>query len=237
VELPQLFLPNCGVKILLVEDDSSLTESILAYLKQDGYICEHANNFLSAVDKVMLHTYDLAILDITIPGGNGLDIIHELKKKRAATGIIILSAKNSLDDKITGLDLGADDYLTKPFQLSELNARIKAVIRRRNFEGKKEIQFNEISIVPDSATALVKGLDVELTRKEFQLLLYFISNKNRVLTKEAIVSHLWGDNAEDATSFDYIYTHIKNLRKKLIEKGSADYVQSIYGLGYKFSEK
>lgn len=225
------------MKILLAEDDADLSDSILTYLKHDGYVCDSAGDFLPAIDKVMLYTYDLAIVDITLPNGNGLNIVRELKKQSPETGIIILSAKNSLDDKITGLDLGADDYLTKPFQLSELNARIKAIIRRRKFEGKKEILFNEICIIPDSAITRVNGAEVELTKKEFQLLLYFISNKNRVFTKQAIAAHLWGDSAEDFASFDSVYTHIKNLRKKLLEKGSPDYLQSVYGLGYKFSDK
>jgi len=156
------------MKILLVEDDSSLSDSIITYLKQDGYVCEHAQSFSSAIDKILTHQYDLAILDITLPGGNGMDIIIELKKQKPETGIIILSAKNSLGDKIKGLDLGADDYITKPFQLSELNARIKAIIRRRNFEGKKEIVFNEISIVPDSAI-LIGNRTTKLARVRRQI--------------------------------------------------------------------
>ena len=172
-----------------------------------------------------------------MPGGSGLDIIRTMKQKNSKTGIIIVSAKNSIDDKITGLDIGADDYLTKPFHLSELNARIKSLIRRRSFDGKKEIVFNEIRITPEEMQVSVKGQQLDLTKKEFDLLLYFITNKGRVLTKEALVEHLWGDNMDASDSFDFIYTHIKNLRKKMLEKGGADYIKTVYGMGYKFGEK
>jgi DNA-binding response OmpR family regulator len=175
-------------------------------------------------------------VDITIPGGSGLDIIRELKKKGSEAGIIIISAKNSIEDKISGLDLGADDYLTKPFHLSELNSRIKSIVRRRSFKGSNEICFHEISIVPDEMLVSVNKKTVTLTKKEFDLLLFFISNKNRVITKESIAEHLWGDDMDTADSFDFIYSHIKNLRKKLVEKGSEDYIQTVYGMGYKFGK-
>jgi DNA-binding response OmpR family regulator len=177
------------------------------------------------------------LVDITLPGGNGLDIIRQLKKARSKAGIIIISAKNSLDDKIEGLELGADDYLPKPFHLSELNARIKSVVRRRNFEGNSEIRFGEITIDPEAKSVAVNGKAVTVTKKEFGLLLFFISNKNRVITKESIAEHLWGDNMDMADSYDFIYSHIKNLRKKLIEAGSADYIKTIYGAGYKFGKE
>jgi len=224
------------MKILLIEDDISLGDSISAYLRQDGFDCEHASTFMSADDKLLFNFYDVVLVDITLPGGNGLDLIRTLKQRRPETGVLIISAKNSLDDKLMGLDIGADDYLTKPFHLAELNARIKAIIRRRAFEGKAEIEFNEIAINPMNVTVTVNKSLVDLTKKEFELLLFFVSNKNRVLTKESIATHLWGDNADSGFSYDFIYTHIKNLRRKLTEHGCADYIKSIYGMGYKFSE-
>lgn len=225
------------LKIILVEDDKALAESIIVYLKQDGFICDHANAFMSAEDKLLFRNYDLALIDITLPGGTGLDLVKTAKKQQPEMGIIIISAKNSLDDKLRGLDLGADDYLTKPFHLAELNARIKAIIRRKKFKRQETILFNEIVVDPVERTVSVHQKKLDLTKKEFDLLLFFISNKNRVLTKDAIVNHLWGNDADNSASFDFIYTHIKNLRKKLTEKGSGDYLQSIYGMGYKFSDK
>jgi len=225
------------MKILLIEDEKALSDSILSYLREEGHTCELASDFKSAGLKTDLYSYDCLVVDITLPGGSGLEIIRELKKKGSEAGIIIISAKNSLDDKISGLDLGADDYLTKPFHLSELNSRIKSIIRRRTFKGSKEIVFNEISMIPEEMQVMVGKKQIVLTKKEFDLLLFFISNKNRVITKESIAEHLWGDNMDTADSFDFIYSHIKNLRKKLIEKGSEDYIQTVYGMGYKFSEK
>lgn len=225
------------MKILLIEDEPELRRSIKQFLHQEGYVVESASDFMKAADKAGAYDYDCVLVDITIPGGTGLDIVKQLKKSRSKAGIIIISAKNSLDDKITGLELGADDYLAKPFHLAELNARIKSVIRRRNFEGSQEIVFEEIKINPDAQTVLVKGKNIALTKKEFDLLVFFISNKNRVITKESIAEHLWGDDMDMADSYDFIYSHIKNLRKKLIEAGSEDYIHSVYGAGYKFGDR
>jgi DNA-binding response OmpR family regulator len=222
------------MKILLIEDEPELRKSIKHFLHEENYLVESASDFSKAADKTELYDYDCVLVDITLPGGNGLDIIRRLKKSRSKAGIIIISAKNSLDDKVLGLELGADDYLTKPFHLSELNARIKSVIRRRSFDGEKEIVFEEIRVNPDSQTVTVKKKEVALTKKEFDLLVYFISNKNRVITKESIAGHLWGDDMDMADSYDFIYSHIKNLRKKLIEAGASDYIHTIYGAGYKF---
>ena len=222
------------MKILLIEDEPELRKSIKQFLHQEGYLVESAADFAKASDKAGIYDYDCVLVDITLPGGNGLDIVKQLKKSKSKAGIIIISAKNSLDDKVAGLELGADDYCTKPFHLSELNARIKSVIRRMSFEGDKEIVFEEIKINPDAQTVLVKKKDISLTKKEFDLLVFFISNKNRVITKESIAEHLWGDDMDMADSYDFIYSHIKNLRKKLIENGAADYIHTIYGAGYKF---
>lgn len=222
------------MKILIVEDEKELVSVIADYLKQEGYVCEMAFNFENAIEKCNLYNYDCIITDITLPDGNGLDLIRILKKNKQDTGVIIISAKNALDDKLTGLEIGADDYITKPFHLSELNARIKSVIRRRNFTGKNEVVINEIKILTDRAEVFVNEGILSLTKKEYDLLVFFLSNTNRVITKESIAEHLWGDNMDMADSFDFIYTHIKNLRKKIMEKGGKDYIQTVYGVGYKF---
>ena len=224
------------MKILLIEDEKELSRSIDTYLREENYICETAQTYDQARERINLYIYDCVIVDITLPDGNGLDIIRELKEKHIETGIIIISAKNSLDDKILGLEIGADDYLTKPFHLSELNARVKSIIRRRTFSGNNEIVFNEISIIPEKMQVTVNDQVVVLTKKEFEMLVFFIANKNRVITKESIAEHLWGDEMDMADSYDFIYTHIKNLRKKMIEKGGMDYIQTVYGMGYKFTE-
>ena len=224
------------MKILIIEDEKALNESIVFYLKNEGFICETALNYNEASQKINDYDYDVIVVDIMLPDGSGLDIVRELKANYIDTGIIILSAKDSLDDKILGLDLGADDYITKPFHLAELNSRIKSVIRRRNFNGNKEIIFNEIRIDPEKAEVTVNDQIINLTKKEYDLLLFFISNKNRVLTKESIAEHLWGDNIDMIDSFDFIFTHIKNLRKKIVNGEGKDYIKTIYGMGYKFSE-
>jgi len=222
------------MKILLIEDEKELSSTIQSYLTKGNYLCETALTYDSAMEKVHLYRYDCVIVDITLPDGNGLDIIQQLKKDHSETGIIIISAKNSLDDKIVGLDIGADDYLTKPFHLSELNARVKSIIRRRHFAGTNEIVMNEIRIVPEQMEVFIHNVEIELTKKEFDLLMFFLSNKNRVLTREAIAEHLWGEEIDLADSYDFIYTHIKNLRKKMVENNGRDYIRTIYGIGYKF---
>ncbi len=223
------------MKILVVEDEKELSASIVAFLKKEGYLCETAADFYVGDEKAGMNEYDCALVDITLPGGTGLDIVRSIKKLQPKTGIIIISAKNSLDDKIVGLDLGADDYITKPFHLAELNSRIKSVLRRRNFEGNKEVVLGQLRILPEAQEVFVNEKSIVLTKKEFALLLFFVANKNRVLTKESIAEHLWGEEADMADSFDFIYSHIKNLRKKLMEGGHEDMIQSVYGMGYKFS--
>lgn len=223
------------MKILIVEDEKDLAGSIKSYLEDDGYICDLALEFNEADLMINLYQYDCAVVDITLPNGSGLDIIKNLKKIGSKAGIVIISAKDSLDDKLKGLDIGADDYLTKPFHLAELNARIKAVIRRRHFEGEPEVVHNEIRINPEERRAYVNDQLVELTKKEFDLLLYMLSNKNQVLTKETIAEHLWGSNIDLVDSFEFIYSHVKNLRKKLEQNECTDYIQTVYGIGYRFN--
>jgi DNA-binding response OmpR family regulator len=222
------------MKILLIEDEPDLRKSIKQYLHQEGYVVESAADYIKGVAKVGIYDYDCVLVDITLPKGNGLDIVKQLKEKKSKAGIIIISAKNSLNDKINGLDLGADDYLAKPFNLAELNSRIKALIRRRNFDGNKAIVVNEITIIPEERIVKVNNEQVALTAKEYDLLLFFITNKNRVVSKNSIAEHLWGDDSDQMDSHDFIYVHLRNLRKKLAEKGCMDYVHMIYGIGYNF---
>jgi DNA-binding response OmpR family regulator len=222
------------MNILLIEDEKDLAHSIVEYLTRENFHCEAVSTFDKASEKINLYSYDCIIVDIGLPDGSGLDIIQELKKNKSETGIIIISARNSLGDRIYGLDTGADDYLTKPFHLSELNARVKSIIRRRSFSGQNEIIFNEIRLLTDQMQVFVNSIEVILTRKEYELLLFFLANKDRVLAKDSIAEHLWGDEMDLADSFDFIYTHIKNLRKKLMENGCEDYIKTIYGIGYKF---
>lgn len=224
------------MKILIVEDEIELLDSMASYLKNEDFICETANSFFDAEDKIVSFNYDIIILDITLPDGSGIDLLKLVKEQSSKTGVLIVSAKNSLDDKLKGLDLGADDYITKPFHLAELNSRVNSLIRRRNFDGDEFIEFNEIRVDPSSKEVTVHGKLIELTKKEFNLLLYFITNKNKVLTKESIAEHLWGDDIEMADSYDFIYTHMGNLRKKINKLGGNNYLQTMYGLGYKFTD-
>ncbi len=222
------------MKILIVEDERELAKSIVQYLRQESYVCEVAYTSSEAEEKIMLHEYDCILLDITLPDGNGLKILEKLKKERKLEGVIIISAKNSIDDKIKGLNLGADDYLPKPFHLAELGARVSSVIRRKRFDGNNEIKLHEISVDLLGKNVRVNGKMVDLTRKEYDLLLFIISNRGRVVTKNAIAEHLSGDDAEVFDNFDFIYAHVKNLKKKLSEVNCPDYIKSVYGLGYKF---
>jgi len=224
------------MKILIIDDEIELRVAINNYLVEEKYICELASNFSKAREKLSQFQYDIIILDIGLPDGNGLDLIEIIKNYNLQAGVIILSAKNSLDDKIGGLDLGADDYMTKPFQLSELNSRIKAILRRRKFEGKSILKFNEITINTDGSEVKIKNIPITLTKKEYDMLLYFVINKNRVLTKDAIAEHLWGDNIDLADNYDFIYTHLNNIRKKIKLKGGKNYIKTIYGMGYKFTD-
>ncbi|MCC3160166.1 response regulator transcription factor [Hymenobacter sp. 15J16-1T3B] len=221
------------MKILIVEDEAPLRASLLEYLRHDGYVCETAENYRQAHDKIKLYQYDCVLMDLTLPDGNGLNLVRTLKADKSAAGVLILSARDGLDDKIQGLELGADDYLAKPFHLAELNARLRAILRRRQFQGQRHLAFRDLTVWPDQALVQVKEQPITLTRKEYDLLLFFLANPNRVLTKEAIAEHIWGDAADMADSFDFIYTHLKNLRKKLQDAGADNYIRTIYGLGYK----
>ena len=223
------------MKLLIVEDELPLLNSIENYFVQAGNICESASSLRMASEKIALYNYDCILLDLGLPDGDGLALLRELKALNNRVGVLIISAKNSLDDKLDGLNLGADDYLVKPFHLSELMARVSAIVRRKQFDGENIIQFNELTVSFSAKQVTVNNIALTLTKKEFDLLVYFLANKGKVVSKNAIAEHLWGDEMDVADNFDFIYTHIKNLRKKLLEAGSADYLTSVYGVGYKFS--
>ena len=222
------------MKLLIIEDDRSLCTAINDYLKMEGHICEVAQNYRQAINKAADNTYDCIILDIGLPDGNGLDIIRELKANKSSDGILILSARSSLDDKLTGLKIGADDYLTKPFHFAEMSARINSIYRRNNLLGLNVISYNEIKVNTSDNQAYVNDALLNLTRKEYDLLVFFVTNRNRIITKESIVEHLWGDEVILTDSFDFVYTHVKNLRKKIVKAGGKNYIKCIYGFGYKF---
>lgn len=221
------------MKILIIEDEKALADSIEEYFGKQ-YKTERAPDYKTAVQKIMDYDYDCILLDITLPDGNGLNVLKMLKEDRKTDGVIIISAKDSLDDKITGLELGADDYLPKPFHLSELAARISSVIRRRKFEGKNELQVNDLSIDTDAKTVSHNGKILDLTRKEYDLLIYLTVNKNKVISKDAIAEHISGTQSDYLDNYDIIYAHIKNLKKKITAAGAEDHLKSVYGMGYKY---
>lgn len=225
------------MKILIIEDEKELVLTIKNFLESEDFLCEIACSYFDAEDSLSTHKYDIIILDLTLPGGDGLNLIKLIKETNRQAGLLIVSAKNSLDDKIKGLDMGADDYITKPFHLAELNSRIKSLARRRHFDGGSEIIFNEIKLNVDSSEVLINGKPLDLTRKEYEILLYFIVNRNRVLTRESIAEHVWGDEISYADNFDFIYSHIKNIRKKIELNNGRNYLHNVYGTGYKFSDR
>jgi len=221
--------------ILVVEDEPALASVLCEYLEHSGLESHHIIDGNLVIDWVKQATPKLIILDLMLPNRDGLDIYRELRTF-SDIPVVMATAKVEEIDRLVGLELGADDYITKPFHLAELNSRVNSLLRRRKFEGSNEIVYKEIEIDPVAKRAIVNEQTLDLTKKEYFLLLYFITNKDRVLTKEAIAEHLWGDNIDMVDNFDFIYTHMRNLRKKLKKSGANDYLQTIYGLGYKFGE-
>ncbi len=221
------------MKILIIEDEAGMRDNMRVSLQQEKYVVETASDYFSATEKLGIYEYDCILLDINLPGGSGLDILRELKKEGKDGGVIIVSAKDSLDDKITGLNLGADDYLPKPFHMAELHARVKSVVRRKTLKGNSSISINNMTIDPEQRTALVNKKDLELNRKEFDVLLYLVTNKNRLVNKTALAEHVWGDYIDEVNSFEFLYSQIKNLRKKLRDSNAEVEIQAIYGVGYK----
>lgn len=222
------------MKLLIIEDEKSLRDNIFNYFNDEGNICETSGSLGAAVEKLSAYQYDCILLDIGLPDGDGFGVLDYLRDNSRNEAVIIISARNSLNDKIQGLNTGADDYITKPFHLAELKARVVATYRRKMFNTNNKLIFNEITVNLLGRTVSVNGEAVILTRKEYDMLLYFIANKGKVISKNAIAEHMWGDEMDMHDNFDFIYTHIKNLRKKLLEAQCADYIKSIYGIGYKF---
>ena len=225
------------MKVLIVEDQVSLSDNIRNHLSKEGISCVCAFNVNEAIDALISAPFDIILLDIMLPDGSGMEVLKQVQQLDLVPGCLIISAKNSLDDRLTGLDLGADDYLTKPFHLSELLARIKAIYRRKSTGKVGPIEVNEISIYPSSFEVFVDQKALNLTRKEFELLSFFVANKNRVVSKQAIAEYLWGAQVDLYDSFDFVYQHIKNLRKKITQAGGNDYITTVYGFGYKFHLK
>lgn len=223
------------MRVLLVEDERELAGSIVSYLRDSEKIdCDHAGDLNRATELLELYDFDCFIVDIGLPDGSGLDMVKAIKDKDAEAGVIIISARDSIDDRVEGLNIGADDYLVKPFHLSELNARIYSLVRRLKFKGSSIFTFNEIALDPQSHQVKINDVPIELTKSEYNILYYLISNKNRVISKTSIAEHLAGDYVDVMNSLDFVYLHIKNLRKKLIKAGCTDYIKTVYGVGYKF---
>lgn len=222
------------MKLLIIEDDPEIQDSIIAYLAPEGYVCEQAYDVRTALDMITKSDYDCFLIDLNLPDGNGTEIIKKLKKDQNQGGIIVITARDAIEDRVKALEWGADDYLVKPFNLSELNARIKSLIRRIQFQGSQQISSGDMDIFPEYFKAIVKGKTLDLTKKEFEILMFFVSNAGRVIAKESLADQLWGDDSDFSYSFDFVYAQIKNLRKKLKEAGAKDYIQTIYGVGYKF---
>lgn len=224
------------MKILVVEDERKLSDSIVTYLSGESYLCEQAFTYAEARQKVNIYEYDCVLLDLMLPGGNGLDILSEIRKRRNPVGVIVISAKDSLDDKVKGLKIGADDYLPKPFHMAELGMRVYAVIRRREFSATNVLESEGVSVNLLEKSVTVNGVGVELTRSEYELLLFLIGNRNRVISKSAMAEHLSGDMADMMDNHDFVYTHIKNLKAKLAAAGCTDCIKNVYGTGYKWVE-
>lgn len=224
------------MKILIIEDERQLSNNILQYLRSQGYLCEQAFDFYSARAKVSAYDYDCILLDLMLPGGDGLEVLREIRRRKNPVGVIIISAKGSLDDKLAGLEIGADDYLPKPFPLPELSMRIYALIRRNNFSVSNCLQSGPVSIDLLERTVTVNGNAVVLTKSEYELLLFFVSNHGKAISKTAIAEHLSGEMADMLDNYDFIYSHVKNLKAKLAKNGCTDCIKTIYGMGYKWIE-
>ena len=221
------------MKILIIEDEKDLREVMTRSLEKERFIVETAVDYPTALQKINDYDYDCILLDIMLPGGNGLSILEELKKVKKRESVIIVSAKDSIEDKVTGLDLGADDYLAKPFHLAELHARVKSVIRRHQTDGNTEIEIENLILHPDDHTVFINGEELKLNRKEFDLLYYFVTNPNRLINKTTLAEAVWGDNIDQADSLDFIYSQVKNLRKKMKNAEAIPEIKAVYGFGYK----
>ena len=223
--------------ILIVEDEQSLMESIVTYLEMEGFKCLEAYDYHTALTLIDKHNYMCMLIDLNLPDGDGLELVKIARRNDEKGGIIIISARDAIDHRITGLEAGADDYLVKPFNLSEMVARVQSVIRRTRFQGGNYLEFGVIRIQPEERRVFIKGKHLDLTKKEYELLIYLMSNRNRVITKESIAEYLWGEYSGGYGSYEFVYTHLKNLRRKLMDKGCPDYIKNVYGVGYKFTSE
>ena len=223
------------MQILIVEDEASLMESMVSYLEMEGFRCEQAADYHAAICSMDKHDYICLLIDLNLPDGDGLNLVKIARENHDRSGIIIISARNTIEQRVRGLEVGADDYLVKPFHLSELVARVHSVARRTRTQGEEILTFGMIKVMPEERTCFVDKQQIDLTRKEHDLLLYMMSNRNRVITKESIADYLWGEYGGGYGSYDFVYTHLKNLRRKLVDAGSPDYIKNMYGVGYKFT--
>ena len=223
------------MKILIIEDEPSLRELVSRSLEKERYVVETASDLESAMEKVELYDYDCILLDIMLPDGSGFEILQSLKTLRKKENVIIISAKDSLEDKILGLDLGADDFLPKPFHLAELTARVKSVLRRKHRDGENCITLGNVSLYPDNFRVSVEGNLLELSRKEYDILHYFMNRPNRMVNKNMLAESVWGDHIDQVDNFDFIYAQIKNLRKKLKQADASIEIKAVYGFGYKLA--
>ncbi len=224
------------MRVLIVEDEKHLRDDVIDYLSDNGYKCDFASSVKSSMQKLNDIVYSCALIDVGLPDGSGIEVVEHIKKQYPEMGVIIVTAKNSLEDKLEGLKIGADDYLTKPFHLSELNARLHSVLRRRNYGGKNTLSFEGLEVDTTTKKVLANGTALQLTKKEYEILVFLASNPTHLITKEALADSIWGDKSEMATSFDFVYSQIKNLKKKLNEAGLKDYIKVVYGMGYKFTD-
>lgn len=234
IEICNNYVISYLMKILLIEDEPDLSLSISSYLNDNEILCESVNDCGTALEKIALYDYECILLDLMLPDGHGFEVLKALKQQRKAEGVIIISAIETLEKRIDGLALGADDFLVKPFHLAELLARIQSVVRRKNFDGNNVVAYNEIKVELQSKDVFVNNKKIELTKTELDLLLFLMGNKNRVLTKNVIAEHLSGDMADMLDNYDFIYSHIKNLKKKIKSAKGNDYIKTVYGLGYKW---
>ena len=223
------------MQILIVEDEVPLMDSMVSYLEMEGFKCERAGDYHSALSMLDMHEYICMLIDLNLPDGDGLNLVRLARQNLAQSGIIIVSARNAIEERVKGLEMGADDYLVKPFHLSELVARVHSVARRTRMQGAEVLSFGVIRVLPEERKCFVDQEPVDLTKKELDLLLYLMSNRNRVVTKESIADYLWGEYGGGYGSYDFVYTHLKNLRRKLVDAGCPDYIRNMYGVGYKFS--
>lgn len=225
------------MKILVVEDDLSLNETLVTFLKKEQYIVESTTSYRKASAKIAEYDYDCILLDIMLPDGNGLTLLQELGSMDKNKNVIIISAKDSVDDKIAGLDLGADDYLAKPFHLAELSARIRSLIRRKVLNGDNEIRVGNVRIDTTTSSVYINETELDLSRKEYDILRYFMMRPNHLIDKLRLAEAVWGDYIDQTDNFDFIYAQIKNLRKKMNNENANIEIKAVYGLGYKLAYK